>query len=137
MHSATPFTFVSALFASEVGVHNFICVRGYTATDPLFQSGQGCGSSPTYSANIFAEPDVFTKVLFNWTDVTTIAFDGSGGVDPADHSTAFRYFVDDITVTTAPEPGTLFLVAAGLFLVAAGSRMRRSRHGRRGVVHRA
>jgi hypothetical protein len=74
-----------------------------------------------FSASIIASATTIDKYEFNWEGIDEVAFDIE---DPG-----MNIIIDDITVTSTPEPGTLALLGLGcpafLFL---RKRIRRSRH---------
>lgn len=87
----------------------------------------GTGAS-NYSADILVNTASPTNYVFNWTGLTAVNFSSSGGT-PAGYSGRGAHFaMDNLTINVAavPEPETYALLLAGLGIIGAAARRRKS-----------
>jgi hypothetical protein len=112
--STTAFTLNSAFFTGAWNNGLTIHVTGSGATN--------------YSADIVVNTTSPTNYVFNWTGLTSVNFSSSGGT-PAGYSGSGAHFAMDnmtINVAAVPEPETYALLLAGLGIIGATARRRKS-----------
>jgi hypothetical protein len=85
----------------------------------------GTSGTNTYIKDIVVNTGAAIDVVFNWTNLTNVAFSSSGGTFHEGLGGTGEHFVmDNMTVNAVPEPETYAMLLAGLGLMGAVARRR-------------
>ena len=103
--SSTPFTLDSAYFTAAWSNGLNISIEGYN------------GATLVDSITLVTDTTGPTFTTFNWNGITEVVFDSSGGTDAGYGGKGDNFAMDNLVVTSTPEPPTLFLFVGAILLL--------------------
>ena len=115
--------------ASFSSTSAFTLNSGYFAgawNDGLTIHVTGVGAT-TFVKDFVVNTGSVTKVEFNWTGLTSVTFESSGGTPhPGLSGAGVHFAMDNLSVNAVPEPETYAMLLAGLGVMGAVARRRKA-----------
>ncbi len=85
------------------------------------------GAGGSYTMDFLVNTSAPNRIVFNWSNINSVTFSASGGIQHGGYSGAGTHFaVDNITINAVPEPETYAMMLAGLAGLAAVARRRKT-----------